>query len=75
VRQKAPLCPNAKVPDELTQVDCPAKKQNTCPKKPIQSTFRNRCDDSSGIDNPIRAFSLQGKAGDNATSKIKFSRR
>jgi hypothetical protein len=42
VRQKAPLCPNAKVPDELTQVDCPAKKQNTCPKKPIQSTFRNR---------------------------------
>jgi hypothetical protein len=43
VRQKAPLCPNAKVPDELTQVDCPAKKQNTCPKKPIQSTFRNRC--------------------------------
>jgi hypothetical protein len=32
VRQKAPLCPNAKVPDELTQVDCPAKKQNTCPR-------------------------------------------
>jgi hypothetical protein len=52
VRQKAPLCPNAKVPDELTQVDCPAKKQNTCPKKPIQSTFRNRCQALSAFDYP-----------------------
>jgi len=42
VRQKAPLCPNAKVPDELTQVDCPAKKTTHLPKKPFQTTFRNR---------------------------------
>jgi len=44
VRQKAPLCPNAKVPDELTQVDCPAKKNNT----PAQEAIPNHLPKSLG---------------------------
>jgi len=43
VRLQATLCPDAKAPDDLAQVDRPTKKQNTGRHKAISTTFRNRC--------------------------------